>query len=463
MTDVSGTLPNFAKDELPDRMSMEDVEANRYTEAALERHKREGLDLAVKARWCALGATGIMLPFLNPDWSVLYYECLLLMSALVGHLQRRVGRVGRSGAELLLLFVDLSLLTFALLVPNPFGNEDYPTALIHQYDTFQYFYIILAAGTLSYSWRTILAIGNWAGALWLLGSVGVWYFGTTYPELTAVVVEVFGEGEEIARLLDPNSMHWDMRIQQVVVFLIISGVLAVTVRRFNRLLLGNAALERERENLSRYFSPNVVERLSQNDDPLKEIRTHNVAVLFVDIVGFTTYAADRHPEEVIKTLRSFHGRMETEVFRHNGTLDKYLGDGLMATFGTPVASERDASNALACVKSMIQVTEQLNAERRTAGEPEIKASFGLHYGPVVLGDIGANRLEFAVIGNTVNVASRLEALTRSLDTQVVASEDLHNQVRKEVGEEDPVLAGLQAKAPQDVRGLDRPVPVWSLN
>ena len=116
--------------------------------------------------------------------------------------------------------------------------------------------------------------------------------------------------------------------------------------------------------------------------------------------------------EVIGTLRQFHERMEREVFRHGGTLDKYLGDGLMATFGTPFASDSDAVNALRCAQAMIASIGELNRERKNRNEPPIQVSVGLHYGQVVLGDIGLNRLEFAVIGTTVNAASRLEALTR---------------------------------------------------
>ena len=101
--------------------------------------------------------------------------------------------------------------------------------------------------------------------------------------------------------------------------------------------------------------------------------------------------------------------MEEAVFAHGGTLDKYLGDGLMATFGTPFASERDALNALDCARAMMDSVARWNETRAARGEPPIRASVGLHYGPAVLGDIGANRLEFAVIGNTVNVASRIEA------------------------------------------------------
>src|SRR6185436_3500114 len=113
--------------------------------------------------------------------------------------------------------------------------------------------------------------------------------------------------------------------------------------------------------------------------------------------------------------------------------DKYLGDGLMATFGTPFVGEADASNALRCAQAMMAAVDRWNGERKAAGEAAIRVSFDLHYGPVVLGDIGLTCLEFAVIGSTVNAASRLEALTRALGCSLVASEDLVKRAKAELG------------------------------
>lgn len=456
-------MPTFSGSDLPDRVTQADLEANRHTEAALQRHKREGLDLAVWARWVALAVVGIMLPFLNPSWDVLYYEAMLLLLAGIGWLQRRYGRVGRSRAELAVLFLDLALTTIILVMPNPFSGNDWPSAMVYQFENHDYFYILLAAGTLAYSWRTIMAIGTWMTVLWMLAAGLIWWFGSVDAELSADIRALMVGYPEVVDMVDPNSVNFSVRIQEVVVFLIVAYTLALTVRRFNRLLLGNAALERERENLSRYFSPNVVEELSQNDEPLKQIRTHDVAVLFVDIVGFTAYAAERSPQAVIETLRGFHGRMETEVFRHSGTLDKYLGDGLMATFGTPAAGDHDATNALRCAKAMMQTVTQWNTQRVADGLPEITASFGLHFGPVVLGDIGANRLEFAVIGNTVNVASRMEQMTRALAVHLALSDDTRARVIAESGPSDPALAGLQAHADQTIRGVSGAMTVWTLD
>ncbi|MFY9210112.1 MAG: adenylate/guanylate cyclase domain-containing protein [Aestuariivita sp.] len=464
MADTSGAMPNFTRADLPDRMTEADLETpNRYTEDALERHKREGLDLAIKARWVALAVVAVMLPFLNPTWGILYYHALLGILALNGWLMRRVGRVGASRIELVLIFVDLAVMTFALAIPNPFESNPWPTSVAYEFGNFIYFFIILAGATLAYSWRTIIAIGNWTAILWIGGAGLVWYFGTTIPELTDRARAAFGHDAQLFDLFDPNRLDFDIRIQEVVVFVICAYTLAITVRRFNRLLLGNAVLERERANLSRYFSPNVVDELSRNDDPLKKIRTHNVAVLFVDIVGFTKLASHEHPEKVMGLLRELHQLMETEVFAHSGTLDKYLGDGLMATFGTPFAGERDALNAINCAKAMAQAVDAWNAGRVARGEPEIQASFGVHFGPVVLGDIGVSRLEFAVIGNTVNVASRLESMTRDLGTRVAISDHAHAQALRESGGSDPSLAGFANRGPREVRGLDEPIDVWTIS
>lgn len=451
------TTPRFAVGEI----SAEIERTNQYTIAALARHKQEGLELAVRARWVALLVVAILLPFLNFQIEVLFTHFLLALIALNGWVLRRVGRVGRSRSELLFIFLDVVLITYALIGPNPLRVEILPTSIVFQFGVFSYVFIMLALGSLSYSWRTILALGHWFAGCWLIGSGLIWWFGTTFPELSVAVQMALAGNPFLVTAMDPNLVHFDRRIQEVVVLLICAYTLALSVRRFEGLVLGNAGLERERSNLSRYFSPTMVEELSNNDEPLKQIRTQNVAVLFVDIVGFTSLSANRDPRDVIAMLRQFHGLMENCVFSHGGTLDKFLGDGLMATFGTPVIGDKDATNALVCVQAMIAGMQGLNAHRLAEGEPELQASFGIHYGPVVMGDIGANRLEFAVIGNTVNVASRLEALTRPLAVQLVISDDVHQQIQNESGVQTPELTSLHCKEGQAIRGLDHDITVWT--
>ncbi|WP_170467894.1 adenylate/guanylate cyclase domain-containing protein [Ruegeria arenilitoris] len=433
---------------------------NKYTEAALERHKREGLELAVRARWIAMGLTGILLIFLNPQWEVLWYHFILLLICANGWLIQRAGRVGQSRIELLLIFVDLLIMTLGMIVPNPFSDDVRPLAMQYRFDNFQYFFIILAAGTLAYSWSTVVAIGSWTVMMWTAGWVIAWWVATPIPGISERVADALVGYPDVAEWLNPNSFMPELRIQQVIVFMMVAVTLGISMRRLNRLLMTNAGLERERANLSRYFSPNVVDELSQNDEPLKQIRKENIAVLFIDIVGFTKFAAGRDPYEVIEVLRGFHARMETEVFRHHGTLDKYLGDGLMATFGTPVPTPLDASNAVACARDMVTVIDRWNLERRRAGEPEIQVGIGVHYGPVVLGDIGANRLEFAVIGDAVNVSAKLEALTRDLGVRVVLSDAVRVQVIEEGNNIAEQTVGFVKHENQPVRGVQQPMDIW---
>ncbi|MEM7742646.1 MAG: adenylate/guanylate cyclase domain-containing protein [Pseudomonadota bacterium] len=435
---------------------------NRFTQEALERHKREGLDLAVRVRIWAMTAIGIFILFITPWPAVLFYEGAVILFILIGLAQRHVGRTGHNPAELRLLFADLALMTVVCLAPNPLDDRTLPLAFQYRFETFLYFFTILAGATLAYSWQTIVAVGSWTAALWAMGLAVVWYLSGDGGGLRADAQARFPDQPTLAEFMDPTALIVELRVQEIVVFLIVAGILAVSMRRLQNLVLEQAEAERGRANLSRYFSPNVVESLSHSDEPLQEVRTQDVAVLFVDIVGFTAYSADRPPERVISTLRDFHARMETAVFDHGGTLDKYLGDGLMATFGTPFTGPRDASNAVACARAMMTAVDDLNRQREAAGRVTLRASFGLHYGAVVLGDIGASRLEFAVIGNTVNIASRLEAMTRQLDVRLIASDAVIDRLTQEQPDDAPGQ-DLTPAGPHEVRGLHAPIRIWTLS
>ena len=251
---------------------------------------------------------------------------------------------------------------------------------------------------------------------------------------------------------------------QLVVVGVTSATVALAVWRARRLVRRQVEVERERTNLARYFSPNMVEELARTDRPLGTPRRQNAAVLFADIVGFTRLSETLAPEHIMALLRDYHSRMATAVFAHDGTLDKFIGDEVMATFGTPTPGSRDAANALSCALAMQEAIALWNRERRQAGALEIKVGIGVHYGPVVLGDIGAEqRFEFAVIGDTVNVASRLERLTRELDVEVLAGDALVRELRHELGSNaEPLLKGFSPTPGHSLRGRREAVDAWAL-
>ena len=244
----------------------------------------------------------------------------------------------------------------------------------------------------------------------------------------------------LAAYLDPSYVSVLKYEGEIIAFLVVAAGLALLVRRSRILVAERAEAERERANLARYFSPKVVDVLAERDEPLGRVRRQAVGVLFADLVGFTTLAEDMTPEEVMAMLRAFHGRMEEEVFRHGGCLEKFIGDALLATFGVPDVGKRDATDTLACARGMLAALAAWNRERTGQGLPPLRMGIGLHYGQVVIGDIGSERsMAFATVGDTVNVTSRLQSLTRDLNATIVASTELIEAVKREAA--GPALLG----------------------
>jgi adenylate cyclase len=224
-----------------------------------------------------------------------------------------------------------------------------------------------------------------------------------------------------------------------------------------------AVAERARHNLSRYFSPNIVEMLADQDEPLGAVRRQTVAVLFVDIVGFTRMVEAMVPEAVVTMLREFHERMTAQIFACGGTVDKYIGDAIFAVFGVPTASDNDAAKALECADMMLAALASWNEEREARGEPNLGIGIGLNYGSAVLGDVGsAHSMSFTVIGDTVNTASRLQGLTRILETPLVVGDPLVKAVTTGPYCAAAVLAGqLRDRGEHALRGRAGTVRIWT--
>ncbi|MBE7636656.1 adenylate/guanylate cyclase domain-containing protein [Sneathiella sp. P13V-1] len=455
---VDAVLPKVSersdKEASPDELA-----SNQFLEEALKENKREGLVLAVKARTIALSVVGVFLFFMVGDWSFLYYEALIGAFMLNGYAQLKLGRVGRSRIELLLLALDLALMTVTLVVPNPFSHQDWTVALQYRISNFSYFYILLAGAALAYSWKTMFAVTWYTALLWAIA----YYWAIQQPGfdtyISEQISELLGHKPEILELLHPDSNLLHMRFEEILIFAIVAGILALNSWRSNRLLMRQAEAARERANLARYFAPSMVEHLAGRDHPLRDVRSQSVVVMFVDIVGFTKMAETASPNETVMLLREFHNLMEKAVFDNNGTLDKFLGDGLMVTFGTPIPSKDDAKNAINCVLQMQTDVKSWNEKRKSHGLPEVKASIGVHAGEVVLGDIGSERrLEFAVLGDAVNVCSRLEALTRELAVKAVVSSAVVEQAG---GSDFAVEKGFAHHGPVELRGRNEAVDIWT--
>ncbi len=179
-----------------------------------------------------------------------------------------------------------------------------------------------------------------------------------------------------------------------------------------------------RTRLERYHSPAVIEEvLRRGDEGMQRLRNADATVLFADLVGFTAFAENAPPEIVAESLDAFLDLAVEAIFRAGGTLDKFIGDCVMAFFGAPVAQP---DHALRAVRAALEIQDGLDvwsATRAASGLPGFKARVAVNSGPVVVGDIGsARRVDYTVLGNTVNVAARLEALVAQPGDVVLGAE-----------------------------------------
>jgi adenylate cyclase len=189
-----------------------------------------------------------------------------------------------------------------------------------------------------------------------------------------------------------------------------------------------------------------------------------VAILFADIVGFTRLCEAMPPENVMALLREYHARLEAQVFHFAGTLDKFIGDAVMASFGAPRPGMQDATHSFLCARAMLQSIAAWNQERAAMGQEAIHIGIGLHDGPAVMGDVGSERCAaFAVIGDTTNTTSRLQSLTRDLEADIVMSQALLEAIRRETPETAQALDGFQDAGWQKIRGRQNAMRVWTLN
>jgi class 3 adenylate cyclase len=219
--------------------------------------------------------------------------------------------------------------------------------------------------------------------------------------------------------------------------------------------------QRQRANLTRFFSPKIVEQLVEIDVPLSAARCQQAAVLFADIVGFTEHVSGKPPERVIQLLRNVLGLLSDAVFSYQGSIDKFLGDGLMAAFGLPLASPRDVTNAALCALEISDLLRRWNEENADNLEAPIRIAVGIHYGQVIQGDVGTEkRLEFTVIGDTVNIASRVEAYCRHLNAAVLVTDEFMQALLAEGGSE--IAAAFSDEGKHLLRGRREPVHLYSV-
>ncbi len=193
---------------------------------------------------------------------------------------------------------------------------------------------------------------------------------------------------------------------------------------------------RVRGMLAQYVSPAVLSEVMDKADDILQAEvgaTREVTIFFSDIRGFTTLSETNDPKQTVEMLNYYFREMIDIVFKHNGTLDKFIGDAVMAFWGAPIRSESHAKDAVASAMEMKKKLVEINTYFQSKNYPTIKIGMGVHTGNVILGNIGSEKkLEYTIIGDNVNLASRLEGLTKHYGVDMLISETTYEKLKAEI-------------------------------
>ena len=231
---------------------------------------------------------------------------------------------------------------------------------------------------------------------------------------------------------------------------------ALAVAYFGTVMRDFIREQRERRRLSRFFSPEVVKEIVRHkDDATLDSGRRRMTVLFSDIRGFTSISERMSPEEVVTFLREYLTEMTEAVFRHGGTIDKYMGDGIMALYNVPFEAPDHAAQA---VRTALEFQERLKplAERFAARHGgALRCGVGINTGEAVVGTIGSRqRLEYTAIGDAINLGSRLESVTKDFNVPIIVSEETHAEVRH--------LFSTRYLGEVTVKGKEIPVKIFTV-
>jgi len=210
-----------------------------------------------------------------------------------------------------------------------------------------------------------------------------------------------------------------------------------------------------KENLARFLPPELVEQVMTEPDLLRRKTERRMAtVIFTDIRGFTGFSEVLPPEQVVEFLNEFLEEMTAAIMEHRGMVDKYIGDAVMGVFGVPTYADDHALRALKSALDMRDRLNRLNIDLKKKGLPELSIGIGLHTGELLIGAIGSTRrLDYTVVGDTVNVASRIEGMTRLYPVEILMSDSTSQAVASAVK--------LYPIATVQVKNRVEPLTLWS--
>jgi adenylate cyclase len=281
-----------------------------------------------------------------------------------------------------------------------------PPAFYLKSPTLLYVFIFIALRALRFEARYVITAGVVAAFGWAIMAV--------YATLASGGMDVVTR--DYVYYLTSNSVLKGAELDKVITILTVTAIIAVAITRANKLLVKAAAEGAAVHDLSRFFSPEISRQIitAEQEVTAGTGKARDAAILMVDIRGFTHLTTTVKPDDLVCLLAEYQSRIVPIIQRHGGTIDKFMGDGIMATFGAAVTSPTYAADALKTVDDIMEAASTWGAELQQEGKPLLKMGAAVATGRIIFGAVGdESRMEYTVIGDAVNLSAKLEKHTKS--------------------------------------------------
>jgi len=344
-----------------------------------------------------------------------------------------------------LIVADMALLL--LLIWSFHIQYEQPPAFSLKAPTLLYVFIFIALRALRFEARYVMLAGGAAAVGWML--LASW---VVYADPGMVT-------RDYVYYLTANAVLIGAEIDKIIAILVVTTVLSLALVRARRLLERSIVEAAAASDLSRFFAPETAIRITGAEHRIRpgHGEARDASILTVDIRGFTQLAKSLPPSDLIGVLVEYQSRMIPAIQGHGGSIDKFLGDGILATFGAALPSETHAADALRALDAVMTAGEEWNRSRVEAGDEPMILGAAVAAGRIVFGAVGdESRLEYTVIGDAVNLATKLEKHNKAIGARALASGETYDlalsQGYRPAGQPDRI-AGVE------IVGIDGPVEV----
>ncbi len=299
-----------------------------------------------------------------------------------------------------------------------------PASFYLKAPTLLYIFIFICLRALRFRARFVVAAGLIAALGWL---TMIGYVVYSDPEDTMIT-------RNYISYMTSNSILLGAEFDKIISILMVTGVLALVLHRGRKLLIQAISEQAAAQDFSRFFDASVATQIRGNDHQIVagEGIVREAAIINVDIRGFTVMAAGMPADDVMALLTEYQRRLVPIIQANNGTIDKFLGDGIMATFGATNETSTFAADALRSVDEIMAETRRWQRERTDAGLAPLNINASVATGPIVFGAVGdENRLEYTVIGSAVNLSAKLEKFNKDLSVKAVSTQSTLELARQQ--------------------------------